>query len=154
MTGLRKFLFLLVQCTWGVAQAAAGAAVFLRYRRSPHFRFRGAVVTVYPLYSSLSLGPFIFLTDKPPKDRRGQVLYEEIPRRLLVHEYGHTIQSLFLGPFYLPAVGLPSALWANLSSCQRKWRRDVSYFSFFTERSANFLGEKATGEPSMRAVVI
>lgn len=154
MANLSALLYLLLQCTWGLLQTAAGAVVFLRYRHCLHFLYHGAVVTVYPLYSSLSLGPFIFLTDKPPGDRRGQVPYEEIPRRLLVHEYGHTVQSLLLGPLYLPLAGLPSALWANLPRYQRKWRVNVSYFSFFIERSANFLGEKATGEPSMRSVII
>lgn len=149
-----KLLCLVIQCTWGLLQTAAGAAVFLRFRHCPHFRFHSAAVTVYPLYSSLSLGPFIFLTDKPPRDRSGQIPEADIPRRLLVHEYGHSIQSLILGPLYLPVVGLPSALWNHLPSCRRKRRENVSYFSFVTERTANFLGEKATGEPSMGFAVI
>lgn len=115
-----RFLFVLVQCTWGLLQTAAGAAVFLRYRNSPHSFYHGAVVTVYPFYFSLSLGPFIFLTDKPPRDRSGTVPHKQIPRRMLVHEYGHTIQSLLLGPLYLFVIGLPSALWAHLPCCQRK----------------------------------
>lgn len=147
-------LYLLVQCSWGLIQTVLGAAVFLRYRRCPRFRFHGAVVTVYPLYSSLSLGPFIFLTDKPPRDRRGQVPFDEVPRRMLVHEYGHTVQSLILGPLYLPLVGLPSALWAQLPRCQRKWRSGVSYFSFFTEKTANYLGELTAKEPSMGDIII
>lgn len=152
---MRRLLFLMLQCTWGVLQTAAGAAVFLRFRHCPHFRFHGAVVTVYPLYSSLSLGPFIFLTDKPPRDRGGKIPYPEVPRRMLVHEYGHSVQSLILGPLYLPVVGLPSALWNHLPACQRRRRqRNVSYFSFVTERTANFLGEKTTGEPSMGFAMI
>ena len=151
---MKRLLFLLLQCTWGVLQTAAGAAVFLRFRRCLHFRFHGAVVTVYPLYSSLSLGPFIFLTDKPPRDRSGRIPDPEVPRRLLVHEYGHTVQSLLLGPLYLPVVGLPSVLWNRLPFFQRRWRGTASYFSFVTERTANFLGEKATGEPSMEFAMI
>ena len=151
---MKRPLFLLLQCTWGVLQTAAGAAVFLRFRNCPRFRFHGALVTVYPLYSSLSLGPFIFLTDKPPRDRSGQIPDPEVPQRLLVHEYGHTVQSLLLGPLYLPVVGLPSALWNHLPSCRRLRRRNVSYFSFVTERTANYLGEKTTGEPSMGLAVI
>lgn len=154
MWGLRTLLYLLVQCSWGLLQTMAGGLVFLRYRKCPHSLYHGAVVTVYPLYSSLSLGPFIFLTDKPPRDRSGQVPVEEVPRRLLVHEYGHTLQSLLLGPLYLPVVGLPSALWAQFPLCRRKWRGEMSYFSFFTEKSANFLGEKVTKEPSMGSMVI
>ncbi len=151
---MRQLIYLLVQCTWGLLQTVAGAVVFLRFRRCPHRLYHGAVVTVYPLYSSLSLGPFIFLTDKPPRDRSGQIPYQEIPRRLLVHEYGHTVESLILGPLYLPVIGLPSALWANLPACQRKWRNETSYFSFFPEKSANYLGEKVTKEPSMGRTVI
>ena len=151
---MRVLLYLLVQCTWGLLQTAAGAAVFLVYRKCPHYFYHGAVVTQYPLFSSLSLGLFIFLTDKPPRDRRGLIPQGEISRRMLVHEYGHTVQSLILGPLYLPAAGLPSALWAHLPRCQRKWRGDVSYFSFYTEKTANSLGELAVKEPSMRDVLI
>lgn len=149
-----RLLYLLLQCTWGLLQTAAGAAVYWRFRNCPHFRFHGAVVTRYPLYSSLSLGPFIFLTDKPLRDCSGQIPDLEIPRRLLVHEYGHTVQSLLLGPLYLPVIGLPSLLWAQLPVCRRKWRGKMSYFRFFTERSANRLGELATKEPSMGRAVI
>ena len=147
-------LYLLAQCTWGLLQTAAGAAVLLRYRRCPRFRCHGAVVTSWPRSDSLSLGVFIFLTDKPPRDRRGLVPHGEISRRMLVHEYGHTVQSLILGPLYLPVVGLPSLLWAQLPPCRRIWREDVSYFSFFTEKTANSLGELAVKELSMRDIVI
>lgn len=150
----RTLLCLLLQCTWGLVQTALGAAVFLRYLKRPHTVYRGALVTEYPLLSSLSLGPFIFLTDRPPRDRSGNIPNSEVPGRLLVHEYGHTIQSLLLGPLYLPVVGLPSALWNHLPLFQRKWRGGVSYFSFFTERTANYLGEKFTGEKSMGFAIL
>lgn len=52
------------------------------------------------------------------------------------HEYGHTRQSLYLGPFYLFVVGIPSFLWAAY------WKpsRGVSYYSFYTEKWADKLG--------------
>lgn len=52
------------------------------------------------------------------------------------HEYGHTRQSLYLGPLYLLIVGLPSLLWAWY------WNpsRGRSYHSFFTEKWADKLG--------------
>lgn len=52
------------------------------------------------------------------------------------HEYGHTHQSLYLGPFYLFVVGIPSLLWALY------WKpsRGVSYYSFYTEKWADKLG--------------
>jgi len=149
-----RALYLLVQCTWGLLQTAAGMAVFLRFRKHRHYCFHGAVVTEYPLDASLSLGLFVFLSDHPSVDRSGQIPHRDIPRRLLVHEYGHTIQSLLLGPLYLPVIGLPSALWANLPCCRRKWMGKASYFRFFTERSANYLGERVTKEPSMGLAAI
>jgi len=68
-----------------------------------------------------------------------------------VHEYGHCIQSLILGPLYLIAVGLPSYLWANLPPL-RKLRREkgLSYYSVYPENWANALGEWATKEKSCR----
>jgi len=53
------------------------------------------------------------------------------------HELGHSRQSFYLGPLYLIVIGLPSLIWA--------WwwneRRGMSYYSFYTERWADKLGE-------------
>ena len=52
------------------------------------------------------------------------------------HELGHSIQSRILGPLYLLVIGLPSLLWAAW------WNEDRnrSYYSFYTERWADYLG--------------
>lgn len=74
---------------------------------------------------------------------------EELAGRLLVHEYGHTIQSLILGPLYLIVMGIPSTLWGFLPCyVNKRQNEEVSYFDFFTEKWANLLGEKVTGEKS------
>lgn len=52
------------------------------------------------------------------------------------HEYGHTRQSLYLGPFYLFVVGIPSLLWAWYWTPDRS----VSYYAFYTEKWADRLG--------------
>ena len=57
----------------------------------------------------------------------------------LVHEKGHCLQSLLLGWFYLPILGLPSILWASWHTLTKS-KRD--YYSFFTERWANKLADK------------
>ena len=57
----------------------------------------------------------------------------------LVHEKGHCLQSMFLGWFYLPVIGLPSILWASWHTLTKS-KRD--YYSFFTERWANKLADK------------
>lgn len=43
-----------------------------------------------------------------------------ILQTLLVHEYGHTIQSMILGPLYLIVIGIPSTLWGFLMGKKRK----------------------------------
>lgn len=143
----------LAQWTWGFPQSLSGAVVYLRYRNYPHFSYHGASVTVWPHKSSLSLGMFLFLTNEPfyhYKNERKRKSQETFARGLLVHEYGHTIQSLIFGPLYLVAVGLPSVLWANLPQMQR-WREKHhrSYFSVYPENHANQLGEWVLGEKSI-----
>ena len=100
---------------------------------------------------------FVFVTAEPyfyARLKDGHTK-EELSRRLLVHEYGHTVQSLILGPLYLIVMGIPSTLW-GFSPFAAKKRREkrISYFDFFTESWANSLGERATGEKSMERLVI
>ena len=154
---MKKALYVLTQCTWGILQSALGAVVFLAHRKCEHFWYHGALVTRWTDKSSVSLGMFVFVTDEPYFYEKLQDCYtmEELSDRLLVHEYGHTIQSLILGPLYLIVMGIPSTLWGFLPSCAAKRKNEqVSYFSFFTERWANTLGERVTGETSMENLVI
>ena len=53
------------------------------------------------------------------------------------HELGHAKQSRMLGWFYLLVIGLPFLIWAAW------WNRDrdCSYYSFYTERWADRLGD-------------
>ena len=100
---------------------------------------------------------FVFVTKEPYfyDKLKNEYTMEELSRRLLVHEYGHTIQSLILGPLYLIVVGIPSTLWGFLPSLNQKRKKEgLSYFSFFTEKWANYLGEQVTGEKSMESFVI
>ena len=91
---------------------------------------------------------FIFI---PPKARfynpdKYDLKAEEIRERLLVHEYGHTYQSLILGPLFIPVVGIPSVIWGMVK------KPGQSYFSFYAENWANHLGEKFTGRKSMENI--
>ena len=51
-------------------------------------------------------------------------------------------------------MGIPSTLWGFLPYCQNKRNNGVSYFSFFTEKFANYLGKKVTKEKSMENAII
>jgi len=82
--------------------------------------------------AGISLGIYIIL-------RHGE------RKNTILHEYGHSIQSMYLGPLYLLLVGIPSALFCNLWDrvFHRKWDtrdRIVWYHSRYPENWANRLG--------------
>lgn len=133
---MKRFLFILIQLTWGLPQTLLGFVLFLYWRSkgAASRMYHGAVVTHWKTGGGVSLGLFVFV---PEKARPG----------ITVHEYGHCIQSLLLGPLYLPLVGVPSYVWANLPGF-RKMRREtgLSYYSVYPENWANQLGEWATKE--------
>jgi len=153
---MKKFLYTVVQCTWGILQTLLGFIVFLFSINNKHYFYHGAIITERNKPSSVSLGMFVFTTTTPMKDKRIEngIPDNELSERLLVHEYGHTIQSLIFGPLYLLVIGIPSTLWGFLPCYQKKRNNGVSYFSFFTEKSANYLGEKVTKERSMEDAII
>lgn len=130
---MKRFFYRLWQWTWGLPQTLVGAVITLTLAKQPHFWYQGAYVTLWPLESSMSLGMFLFLhKDWTPRERR-----------LLAHEYGHTVQSLLLGPLYLPLIGLPSLLWAGFTPVVRfREKRNLDYGWLYTERWANYNGKK------------
>ena len=151
-----KALYIIIQSTWGILQTLLGFIVFLFNINNKHYFYHGAIVTETKSQSSVSLGMFVFVTSNPLLDKRevNKIPDEEMYNRLLVHEYGHTIQSLIFGPLYLIVMGIPSTLWGFLPFYQKKRDNGVSYFSFFTERFANYLGEKVTKEKAMEEAII
>ena len=78
---------------------------------------------------------------------------EELARKLLVHEYGHTIQSLILGPLYLIMIGIPSTLWGFLFA-KKRYEKQIPYCAFFTENWANKCGEYVTNEESIGEMIL
>lgn len=164
---IRHAAYLLLQATWGFPQTFTGACLFLSCARKPHFFHHGALVTIWKPHYGLSLGPFVFIngwpvvaddTDTDPASPPPFVEYVQgtvLNDRLLVHEYGHTIQSVILGPLYLPVVGIPSAIWLRMPRLsQRRHDAESSYYAFYTERWANHLGERFLKRPSMGMAII
>ena len=154
---MKGTLYFILQWTWGVLQSSLGLVNFMLHIRDKHYFYHGAVITEWQDKSSVSLGMFVFVTSQPffYDKLKSEYTMEELSQRLLVHEYGHTIQSLILGPLYLILIGIPSTLWGFLPSLNKKRKTErLSYFSFFTEKWANNLGEKVTGQKSMENLVI
>ena len=143
------------QCTWGILQTLLGLVLFLRYYKAKHYSYHGAIITEWNSNTSISLGLFVFVSAEPffVKKFEGQFSIKELSNRLLVHEYGHTIQSLMLGPLYLIVIGIPSTLWGFLMGKKRK-EKQIPYGTFFTEKWANSLGEYVTGEKSIQNLVL
>ena len=83
-------------------------------------------------YLGLSLGRYIFLSTN-----------YQLPT--IMHEYGHSIQSLWLGPLYLMVIGFPSLMFCYLRDrlFHNEWdmtSRIQWYYEQPTERSADKLG--------------
>lgn len=143
-----RFLYVFLQWTWGLLQNLAGAVFALFFPKADRFRYRYAIVTRWPGRGSMALGMFLFLgtAHAAMGDEDSVRTFEE---RILVHEYGHTIQSVILGPLYLPVIGLPSLLWATVPYFQRMRRtRKISYYSMYQEKWANHLGTRVTKMPA------
>ena len=132
--GVSKLLFWILQWTWGLPVNLIGGIVYLLlYPRCRHERFNNAFISYVPWkFGGLSMGLFIFMAD------HGR---EPWTRNTRIHEYGHTIQCLLLGPLYWVVIGLPSAVWCNFFEGYRK-RNNVSYYKLYCESWANKWGEK------------
>ena len=130
---MKTILFRLWQWTWGFPQSLVGFLVYLSNRGKPVSHYRGCIVTHWDNRGSMGMGMFLFLGCDDPQVR--------------VHEFGHSVQSLILGPLFLPIMGIPSFLWCNIPYFQRMRReKHISYYRLYTESTANALGAWATGE--------
>lgn len=73
---------------------------------------------------SVTLGSYIFLSPRATDTA-------------VRHEWGHTRQSLILGPLYLIVIGIPSLIWA---ATHKSIAPNKPYDWFYTEAWANKLG--------------
>ena len=127
---MKKVLNILVQILlmfWQFPQELLGficAVFFFGYRKIVDIsKYKTSYVFyIYKFPGGMSLSRFIFINP--------------LESELAMHEYGHSRQSMFLGPLYLLVIGLPSLVWALLY--KSSWKK--SYYWFWTEKWANRLG--------------
>ena len=132
-----------IQWTWGALQNLLGFVIFLICIRRPHKIFRTAVVTLWDRPDSLGCGMFVFVTNQKPIGRPDGAKLSKFQQEILFHEYGHTIQSLILGPLFLPVIGIPSFIWASLPFFDRlRERRGLWYYWLYCEKWATNLGNR------------
>ena len=119
--------------TWQLPQNIAGLIAKKIFKATPYTIYKDTNVYSWSLKSGVSLGNHIFVPFKTADPTSDHV------QQYIKHEYGHTVQSKYLGWFYLLVIGLPSFVWAGCFEWYRK-KTGKSYYWFFTERWADRLG--------------
>jgi hypothetical protein len=112
---------------WQLPQNLLGLLLVAIYKPESSFDMDGVRIHyAKKMKGGISLGKYILMSYD----------YNEYNGASEKHEYGHTRQSIYLGPLYLLVIGLPSLLWVLW------WNRDrgMSYYSFYTEAWADRLG--------------
>lgn len=140
-----RILYYFLQFTWGILQNIMGAFVWiflmiLNPKRKVEV-FHGAIVTEMKSVGSMGLGMFVFFAHGGRRDEPNAKS----------HEFGHTVQSIILGPLFLFVIALPSVLWAGLPVFEKRRKaHNKLYVDFYPEKWANHLGKKITGIPGLR----
>lgn len=85
---------------WQLPQNLLGLILLLFYKHEKEYHRLNGRIFYYTdeMRSGISLGNYIIMNREDKGDG-------------MKHEYGHSIQSMYLGPFYLLVIGLPSILW-------------------------------------------
>ena len=137
----RLIIYYVLQWTWGIIQNIIGLALFAANAFKKHYRYKGAVITEWNFRrGSVGLGMFIFVS--VPRGGIKDPAEAAALEKTICHEYGHTLQSIILGPLFLPVIGIPSLMWCGFPCfVNYRKRKDVSYYWFYTERWANSLAK-------------
>lgn len=104
---MNKLFYFLIQMTWGILTFLAGFIVtlFVRIFVSNAVTRKngwGVITSFGGNWGGLALGPFAFCGNY----KEGSSFYDHTRK----HEFGHSIQVLFMGPFFIFIVAIPSAL--------------------------------------------
>lgn len=122
---------------WQLPQNLLGLILLLIYQKEKIYHKLNGRTFYYTteMPSGISLGNYIIMNREDKEDG-------------MKHEYGHTIQSRYLGWFYLIVIGLPSLL-GNIydrlfHTKSRGWTNKESYIWYFNqpwEKWADKLGK-------------
>lgn len=125
---MKKILYFI----WGLPQNIIGLIMFLSLKHLAVKQEKYNHTTVLFFNKNLgavSLGIFIFVFSD----------FGKSTDYVVRHEFGHSLQSIILGPLYLLIIGLPSIIWAGFFDNYRREHK-ISYYDFYPERWANKLG--------------
>ena len=143
---MKLFIFYLLQWTWGLSQNIVGGIIYLLLLRSDrHTResYHGARITYVDFdptkFGGLSLGMFVFICKNASEGYRHDSA---------IHELGHCVQSILLGPLYWLVVAAPSVIWCNFPVFDRMHNtKETKYFYYklYCETWANAWGADWSG---------
>lgn len=123
----------LIKFIWELPQNILGYVVKKVTKAEFYTRHLDATVYSWNIKGGMSLGNYIFVPFKIGQTSR------ENPVEFIKHEYGHSVQSKYLGWLYLIVIGAPSLIWAQCFENYRT-KHGKSYYDFYTESWANKLG--------------
>jgi len=111
---------------WQLPQTWLGAILLIIFGYVETLDYKGKMVYVSERFKGgISLGEVI-------------IVHKEMNMRVVAHEYGHSIQSMYFGPLYLLVIGLPS-LFFNILTRVGILKRET-YYDRYPENWANKLG--------------
>ena len=112
---------------WQLPQNLAGLLLVSILKPEDSYDFnRARLYYATRMRGGISLGRYVIIRD----------VLKDYTGRTELHELGHAKQSRMLGWFYLFVIGIPSLIWAAWWNSSRP----MSYYSFYTERWADYLG--------------
>ncbi len=144
--GILKFfksgLFYLWQFTFGIIQNIIGLLMLAvcKLNGAESEWYHNALITYIDKknFGGVSLGMFIFIN----KNRTGDKRHD-----MKIHEYGHTVQTMILGPLWLFVIAIPSTIWCNTPYFVKKRKAEnISYYWLYCEGWSNLCGLWATKE--------
>lgn len=122
-----KWYIKLLRWIWEFPQCLLGLILTKLYNVEYKETYKQIPIYADDFPGGISLGLYILMGESARKYNRNSIKD---------HEWGHTRQSLYLGPLYLLIIGLPSIIWAMIHTPNSK----KSYYWFYTERWADKLG--------------
>lgn len=126
------FIYWLLQCTWGIIMTAIGAIAALGCLIAGH-KPKQLGPTIYfefgKNWGGINLGPFCFINTMDNDIER---------KRVYAHEFGHSIQNIMFGPFFLPLISIPSMVRCVLRDQKGHFQKLVFAFLFLILSSILF----------------
>lgn len=127
---------------WQLPQNLLGLVLLLVYKPDLKMKAENGNMVYFSkdMPGGISLGRYSIIDKDYHTYVAGGDMEKTMELDVTKHEaLGHGTQSRWLGPFYLPVIGLPSIVWAWIYPCKRWPYTKNGYYVFYTEKWADKL---------------